>query len=572
MNQKGITMHVLPFQKLCTVAILLIFASSACDLSEELTADDSRYLSAVQTFANNILTHGRDTYGETHSPLFVDGINVHTSEPIRWELDGESWVLSNFASQQNFVRVLTSLTELTGEQNYRKAAVDAAQYMFDHQSDSQGLLYWGGHQFVDLETMQNQFDGRPHELKNNFPYYEFLWEVDSLATRNMLRAMWNAHIMDWTVLDMNRHGPYDSEMGPLWDHEFEQQEPFFEGRGLTFINFGTDMMHVGFALYFLGEEEGARVWSMRLFDQYVQARHPETGLGVYQYSRPERREAPPAEGPLTGRLTYSNFGDRAENQFGAVYGDIALEGNVLWGNRVRTLYGRSPIVTLYLAEQMQGTDEGAYLLDKTLAGMKAIAEYAYVPEDNYFKPMWANGTDLSGHTMQRTGYYGKEGREFSALTPGGVMALSYARAARLSDGNSIIWNVVSNILKANGLGFAGANHNDAPELNLETDQSDPDFLIAVLELYQLTGERDYLKLAERIGDNILATRFHHGYFMPTEEREFARFDEAEPLALLTLEAVRQGRPNAVPTYLAGIGSTQGDHDEYGRTRDFIFYR
>ena len=528
------------------------------------------YLGYVQQFADNVLKHGRDTYGEVHSPLFVDGINTRTLEPVRWELDGESWVLSNFASQQNLMRVFDSLTKLTGDETYRTAASNAIQYMFNHHSDSNGLMYWGGHQFVDLKHMAHKFEDRPHELKNNFPYYELMWEVDADATRKMLRAMWSSHIMDWSVLDMNRHADYETPAPQNWDLEFEQQPPFYEGRGLTFINFGTDMLHVALSLYFLGEEDDARVWGTRLFEQYVRARHPETGLGVYQYSQPLRREMPPSEGPLTGRLTYSNYGDRAQNQFGAVYGDIALEGNALWGNRITTIYGRSAIVTLHLAEQLKGRPEGQYLLENTISGMKAISRHSYDPSKNVFRPLWADGTDLTGHTIQRTGYFGEEGREFEVLEPDGTMALAFSRAARLAESDEI-WQVVRNFFIDENLGDPGESMHDKPELNYRSGDSDPDYLIAILELYRATGHPEYLHLAQAIGNNIVDKRFHDGYFKPGPEYVYSRFDNAESLALLTLEAVRRGQPELVPPYLGSVGSTQGDHDDLGYIRDFIFY-
>jgi pectate lyase len=560
--------------------------------------ENSRYLKVVRVYADSVITNGRDTYGEIQSPLFADGINVLTGDPVKWTGNGETWILSNYGSQQNLMRVLDSLTELTGDETYREAAAEATRYMFTHHSDSRGLLYWGGHKFVDLATHTHHFEDEPHELKNNFPYYEFMWRVDPDATARMLRAIWNAHILDWKTLDMNRHGPYNSPRGVLWDHDFEQPEPFFEGRGLTFINFGTDMMHVGFSLYILGEDDGARLWSKRLFEQYIRARHPETKLGVYQYSMPERRDTPPASGPLTGRLTYSNFGDRAENQFREVYGDIALEGNVLWGNRVETMYGRSPIMTLHLAEKLEGTPEGDYLLEKTLEGLIAMSHHAYDAEKNIFRPMWTDGTDLTGHTMPRTGYYGREGDEFRALKPDGIMALSYARAARLSGGEPAIWNVLRNILIAEGLGDIGSppvsgstsdlnlnlnqypnqkqNQNtetdSGPDLDLENSSTDPNMLVAVLELYMATENPVFLQLAERMGDNIITRNYHHGYFMPSRDHLYARFDSLEPLALLVLEAIRSGTPDAVPPYLASYGSTQGAHDDYARTiRDWIFY-
>jgi formylglycine-generating enzyme required for sulfatase activity len=519
------------------------------------TGRTSPYIEAVKTFSDHVLKYGRDRYGDIHSPLFIDGFsNLEAKEPIRWEHEQGEWIVSNFGSQQNLIRVLVGLSELTGELKYRDAAEETTRYMFEHHTDSQGLLYWGGHQFVDLKSMQNQFKGRPHELKNNFPFYEFFWEVNPEATKRLLRAMWNAHILDWNVLDLNRHGEYDRDMGRLWDHEFSQPDPFFEGIGLTFINAGTDMIQAAIALYGLAGEEGAREWGMRLYEQYVRARHPETGLGVYQYSQPLQRDIPPAEGPLTGTLTWSNYGDRAQNQFGSVYGEIALEGNALWGGRISRIYGQSAVMMLHLAEELADTEDGDIILEWTLDGLRAIAEHAYVPEENHFRPMWADGTDLTGHIIPRTGYYGSEGSQITPFTPDGPMVLSYARAVRLSEGDPMLWNVIRHIFIDRDLGDPGPDVETDPELNLSTNQSDPGILVAILELYRTTGHHHYLELAERIGQNILQDRYHDGYFSADPDANTVRFDDPAPLALLMLEATLQGRPEIIPPYLTGTGS------------------
>lgn len=562
---------------ICCFAIVAISSAGigliACEQDENShdNNEQSPYLQAVQVFADQVLENGRDRYGNEHSPLFADGIDVESGEPMRWHYNGNSWVVSNFASQQNLMRVFIALTELTGDARYREAAEDAARYMFEHQTDSAGLLYWGGHQFVDLETLENQFESRPHELKNNFPFYEFLWDVNPDAARRLLQAMWNTHILNWEVLDLNRHGEYDMEMGPLWDHEFDDPEPFFEGRGLTFINAGTDMIQAAMALYALGGEEGAREWGMRLYEQYVRARHPDTGLGVYQYSQPIQRNDPPPEGPLEGELTFSGYGDRAKNQFGQVYGDIALEGNVLWGGRVSRIYGQSAVMTLHLAEQLRGTDAGEKLLGWTLDGLKALARHSYFPEENHFRPMWADGTDLTGEVYPRTGYYGREGTEFASWEPDGPMVLSFVRGVRLSEGDHELWDVIRHVFIASGLGDPGNDINDTPSLNFQTEESSADFLVAVLEMKRATGRAEYVELAERIGDNILTQNFHNGFFQPSADHVYARFDDPEPLALLLLEAARMGDPELVPPYLTGTGVTDGEYEGLGRITDDRLY-
>jgi hypothetical protein len=60
----------------------------------------TKYLDAVREFADNVLKYGRDTYGPKHTPLFVDGLNVYTHEPVKWIApNGDRWIHSNLASQ-----------------------------------------------------------------------------------------------------------------------------------------------------------------------------------------------------------------------------------------------------------------------------------------------------------------------------------------------------------------------------------------------------------------------------------------------------------------------------------------
>ena len=63
-------------------AFLLTLASSAEAAGKSDTTDPNRYLNAVREFADNVLKYGRDTYGPKHTPLFVDGLNIHTHEPV----------------------------------------------------------------------------------------------------------------------------------------------------------------------------------------------------------------------------------------------------------------------------------------------------------------------------------------------------------------------------------------------------------------------------------------------------------------------------------------------------------
>ena len=113
--------------------------------------------------------------------------------------DGKTAVLSNFSAQQNFIRVLVGLSNLTGDEKYRQRAEDNVRYYFDHYQDKSGLLLWGGHRFVDLKTLQPEGPSEKemvHELKNAYPYYDLMFAVNKPATVNFIRGFWDAHVYD----------------------------------------------------------------------------------------------------------------------------------------------------------------------------------------------------------------------------------------------------------------------------------------------------------------------------------------------------------------------------------------
>ena len=412
--------------------VLLLQLSCSIGKKENLRLD------AVKTFADNVLEQGTDRWSGQNTPLLVDGINVLTGEPVEWIFKEERFIIHNLASQQNLFRTLVGLSNLTGDSKYEDAAQAAIRYHFTHLKSECGLLRWGGHQIIDLRTLKpvGHFDANCHEFKNTYPFYELMWEVDNKATTEFLRAYWNAHVYDWSRLDMNRHGRYGRKMGNLWENEFKQAEPFYEGDGLTFINAGSDLIYAGGMLYLLNREEGAFIWAKRLAEQYVRARHPQTGLGAYQYSKPTREEQPPEEGPLTGLLTWGTYGDRAENQFGKDFPGTAREG---WALFHGSLYSVPSLMQLELTERLG--DLGKDFLKWTVDGLKAFAKYAYNPDENHFRPMWADGTDLTNYAFPRTGYYGEEGKVLRPYPASELFLFTYARAYRLS-GDNTLWEVL----------------------------------------------------------------------------------------------------------------------------------
>ncbi len=542
------------------IVTLLFSFSSAKNESSELTR-----LDAVLVFADNVLAHGRDVYGDNHTPLFADGINVDTKTAALWvnPRDSTEWMLSNLANQQNLFRTLVGLSNMTGDNRYRDAAVEATKYIMDHHRSGSGLFYWGDTRFVDLRTHERGYAGSGnHRFMNMLPFYSFLWEVDAGATEQLIKAIWDTHVGDWSVLDINRMGPFTSELdGPVWDQEFVGAEPFFEGRWLSFIPAGTDLIYSAAMLHFLSGQEKPLEWALRLAEQYVNARHPETGLGVYQFSQPEKREEPPDD-PEHPRYTWSTYGDRAQRQLGPEFGEIALEGNVI--RNPTAIYGYNMATLLQLGEELGGIP-GEKLVEWGRSGLHAFASYGYDPQTNQVRPLLADGTDLTGFELRRHGYYGPEGRSFEPVTADRLLLYSYILGYRLTR-DQMLWNTARAMARHQGLGDPGRRPGMDVALNRDTENADPVVLLALLELYEAVPDEDYLALAEQVGDNMISFRFHDGFFLPTASHVNARFDTLEPLALLALEAVLQGKPGLVPRYNTGRTTNDRFRTTWSQTR------
>ena len=523
------------------------------------TVADGARLNAVKTFADNVLEYGRDHYGPTPTPLFVDGVNVDTMEPVVWQYRGQRWIVSDLANQQILFRTLVGLSNLTSDPRYRQAAQGAIRYHFEHLRRPGGLLQWGGHRFIDLRTGTVVGESDVHELKSIYPDYDLMWQTDPGATEQFIKAFWNAHVLDWSTLDMNRHGAYGRPLGALWAHEFRGAKPFFEGKGLTFINCGSDLVYAGAHLYRYTADAGALVWAKRLAEQYVKARDPRTHLGAYQFSQPKQERT-----PTNDAQTDSSFGDRAHRQFGPEFGDRALEGKVLPPSHGTEIYGRATIAQLRLAEALGG--DGKEFLQWAHSGLRAYAHYAYNPRTNMLAAMLTDGTRLTPDDVRRPGYYSPG--SFREQPAGSILVLSYAMGYRLTR-DIELWQTARAMGRGCGLGDLGSRPGVKVRANLKTDNGDPVALLAILEICRIADDATYLALARAIGDNIVASRFHHGFFVPDADHVNARFDALEPLALLTLEARLRGTPDAVPAYSGGSGYIHGPHDGLGRTYDSV---
>ncbi|MGP4038444.1 hypothetical protein ACTWP4_00835 [Gracilibacillus sp. D59] len=528
--------------------------------------NDKYRLNAVIEFCDNVLENGRDRYRENPSPLFCDGINIDTLEQIKWYFpDTGEVVISNLATQQNLFRTLTSLSNVLNEPKYKDSAMAAIRFHFEHLVDKSGLLQWGGHKFIDLKTLEPVGAAEKnyvHELKNCFPFYDLMYEVNPNSTEKFIKAFWNAHVYDWEELDVGRHGEYGLAVGSVWKQELVQCPPFRESLGLSFINTGNDLIYAGASLYRLHGNKDALRWAKHLAYQFVSARDKNTGLGAYQFTQPKKTGETDDD-----TITLSKYGDRAKRQFGPEFGDVALEAKVLREGGANSIYGKNALMQQQIAEEIG--EDAKDMLAWTYEGLRSFARYAYIPANNSFRTMFTDGTDLTGYVLKRNGYYGKAGSEMKSYFAHCGFLLSYSRAF-LATRDISFWIMSRSIAKGNDLGEIGDEPGRAVRINMDTECSDPIALFAIIDLYRATMCEDYLDLGRAIGDNMVRRSYHKGYFIKDSTRIHAKFDALEPFALISLQAAIEDKLESIPTFVNGAGFISGDYQFPDGTIETVF--
>lgn len=544
--------HSIVFCIVCVLASL----SLAADYNES----DKARMQCVEEHVGNILKYAVDSYRTPATPLLANGVHLQTKEHLKWRFsDGTESVISSFSSQQNLLRVLVALSALTGDARYEKVARDNIAYYFAHYQEPSGLLQWGSHRFIDLQTLKvvgplNK--SLMHEMKSTLPYYELMYKVDPKATEKLISGLWKQHVLLENGVMFDRHNAYEHPGSFRWDDDSGfKDEVLVEKVGLTFITTGDDLIYSAAMLGALSKDQKSWKWARRIAELYHRARDPKTQLGVYQFTNPKKLDDE-ANALSPERRFMSKYGDRAARQFGTLDGFPVTESSVLFTNAAHAVYARHSLLLLNLAGMMK--DEKNPYSEWTCAGLKAFAKYAYLPEKNLFKPILTNGRDMSGYRLEREGYYGKPGKEISQYPATGDHFLAYVRAYCASpDGD--LWTVVRAMAKGLKIGDVGDGAGKEIALNVARSCNDPMVLFALVDLYKKTGHAAYLEGARTVGDNIVDEKFRNGFFVSSRAVKYADIDILEPWALLALDAVIRGKSNLIPEY---IGSTGFIHGEY----------
>jgi len=202
-------------------------------------------MAVVRGYADAMIDKGRDHYGPQHTPLFLSALDrdtftlleVRPAPPAgvrRGDRPGRAWSAMQGANpmlDQNLLRILYALTDITGESRYAEAADAELAWFLNHtQSPVTSLLPWGEHLSWDvaLDLPISGGDERMHEFARPWELWEPCFRVAPEPSRRFAIGLWEHQIADHRTGAYDRHAPYD-EHGPRDGKDFPRHGAFYIG-------------------------------------------------------------------------------------------------------------------------------------------------------------------------------------------------------------------------------------------------------------------------------------------------------------------------------------------------------
>jgi len=202
-------------------------------------------LDVVRGYADTMIEHGRDTYGPQKSGLLLSALDRMTLKPLevrpappggirRGDRPGRAWSAMNGANphlDQNLLRILYTLTEITGEARYAKVADEELKWFFENSMSSKtGLLPWGEH--LSWDVMYDQPISGGDEMMHEFARPWMLWDrcfaLRPEASSKFALGLWEHQIANHKTGGFDRHALY-FEHGPVDGKDFARHAGFYIG-------------------------------------------------------------------------------------------------------------------------------------------------------------------------------------------------------------------------------------------------------------------------------------------------------------------------------------------------------
>jgi hypothetical protein len=242
----------------------------------------SPFLSVVYRYADTMLEKARDTYGPHKSGLFLSALDRVTFAPLtnrppapegiresdRAGAKDEPLVGANPQHDENLLRLLYTLSELSGKPKYREAADAELKWFLENgRSTATHLLPWGEHMSWNVKTDQpiaaNGASAGTHEFFRPWMLWDRCFDLAPTASRQFALGLWEHQIADDTTGAFNRHAGY-------WKHEASDGMDFPRHAGFYIRTWAVAYAHTKDETFLKAIEA--------LLNRYERKRHPKTGL------------------------------------------------------------------------------------------------------------------------------------------------------------------------------------------------------------------------------------------------------------------------------------------------------
>lgn len=189
---------------------------------------DADYLGKVRAYVDAMIEHGRDTVGETKSPLFLISIDPQTMAIPKIarprglsvaRLPASFRQCANPHLDQNLYQIMYALSEITGNAKYAQEADRTLEHFLNHcQEPRWGFFCWGEHFAWDVETdapLKSERDV-PHEFQRPWIFWERSFQLAPENSKRFADCLWDhqiRHLPDGKI-SFSRHAMVNSKETP----------------------------------------------------------------------------------------------------------------------------------------------------------------------------------------------------------------------------------------------------------------------------------------------------------------------------------------------------------------------
>src|SRR6267142_4542286 len=201
------------------------------------------YLNVLRRYADTMLDRGRDTYGPQKTGLLLSALDRMTLAPLtirpappggirRGDRPGQPWSAMTGANphlDENLLRILYSLSQITGDSKYAKVADEELTWFFKNTlSQKTDLLPWGEHLSWDVVADKPISGGEEamHEFARPWVLWDRCYELAPDESKRFALGLWNHQIANHKTGGFDRHAPY-FEHGPVDGKDFPRHAGFY---------------------------------------------------------------------------------------------------------------------------------------------------------------------------------------------------------------------------------------------------------------------------------------------------------------------------------------------------------